>query len=155
MKTLALPLLLLLIFLSNLSAQDVILKDGVYLLQKTGKPYTGVFKEYDATNKLLSETSIKDGLLDGNSTIYYPSGSKKEIRAYRNGKKEGSWTNWNEAGLKTAEAAFKNGKKDGFWYVWDDKGITRYEMFYSAGEKKGTWIIRDEQGKLASREEFN
>ena len=154
MKTLITPLLFIFVLINTLSAQDVILKKGIYILQKTGTPYTGIFKEYDVAKRLISETGIKDGLLDGNSIVYYPSGEKKEIRAYLNGKKDGIWTNWNEAGLKTAQAAFKNGKKYGYWYVWDDKGITRYEMFYTAGEKKGVWIIRDDQGKLTSREEF-
>jgi antitoxin component YwqK of YwqJK toxin-antitoxin module len=154
MKKILLPILLFIVFVSTLSAQEVILKKGLYILRDNGKIYSGVFKEYDSEKRLFSTTCIKNGLLDDSTTIYYPSGIIKEIRSYREGQKNGIWTTWNEFGKKTAEASFINGKKEGFWYVWDDNGIKRYEMFYEKGEKKGIWIIRDENGRVTSREEF-
>ncbi len=154
MKKLVLPFLLIFLLISAISAQEVIIKKGKYLDPKSGKPFFGVIKENNAENRLISETSIKDGLLDGNTTIYYNSGTKKEVRGYSKGKKEGIWKTWNEAGVQTAEAGFKNGLKDGNWFIWDDTGVKRYEMFYEKGEKKGLWIIRDENGKEVSRDEF-
>ncbi len=154
MKKLIVLYLLFFTFANTLSAQDVILKQGKYILRENGRSYTGIFKEYDSDKRLISATGIKDGLLNDSTVIYYPSGTKKEVRSYSEGQKNGIWTTWNEAGKKTAEASFRNGKKDGFWYVWDDQGIKRYEMFYVNGEKKGIWIIRDEKGTVISREEF-
>jgi antitoxin component YwqK of YwqJK toxin-antitoxin module len=154
MKNLIIPYILFITLVNTLAAQEVTLKNDRYVFRETGKNYSGIFKEYDSEKKLISATCIKDGLLDDSTTIYYPSGTIKEIRSYREGKKNGIWSTWNEAGKKTAEASFKNGRKDGFWYVWDDQGIKRYEMFYENGEKKGIWIIRDENGKVTSREEF-
>jgi antitoxin component YwqK of YwqJK toxin-antitoxin module len=154
MKKTILPFLLFFLLFNTLSAQDVILKNGKYVVRETGKIYSGIFKEYDSEKRLLSATGIKDGMLSDSTIIYYPSGTKKEIRSYKDGQKNGIWETWNETGAKTAEASFKNGKKDGSWYVWDDQGVKRYEMFYVTGEKKGTWIIRDEKGTVISREEF-
>jgi antitoxin component YwqK of YwqJK toxin-antitoxin module len=154
MKKLILPFLLFIILANTLVAQDVILKKGQYVLRESGKLYTGIFKEYDSEKRLISATCIKDGLLNDSTTIYYPSGVIKEVRAYKAAQKHGTWKTWNEEGKLTAEASFKNGKKDGFWYVWDDQGIKRYEMFYENGEKKGVWIIRDENGNETSHEEF-
>jgi antitoxin component YwqK of YwqJK toxin-antitoxin module len=154
MKKPILLFLFILLLANYLSAQEVIYKKGKYISRENGKPYTGIYKEFNTSNTLIAETSIKDGKLEGASAIYYPSGAKKEIRSYQAGLKHGTWTTWNEAGGKTAEANFKNGKKDGNWFVWDDNGINRYEMFYVNGEKKGTWIIRDENGKEISREDF-
>jgi len=154
MKTLVVPFLLLFFLVNTLDAQEVIQKKGKYILRENGKVYTGIFKEYDSDKRLISATSIKDGLLDDSTTIYYPSGTVKEMRAYKEGQKHGTWTTWNAFGKKTAEASFKNGKKDGFWYVWDENGVKRYEMFYEKGEKKGVWIIRDENGNIISRDEF-
>jgi antitoxin component YwqK of YwqJK toxin-antitoxin module len=137
------------------SAQDVILKKDRYYNRQTGKLYTGVFKEYDSeTAALISETTIRDGYLDGVTTLYFSSGKVMEIRTYLSGKKHGTWMTYNEAGIKTAEAAFSEGKKDGHWYIWDDNGVLRYDMFYVNGEKKGTWLIMDENGKEVSREVF-
>jgi antitoxin component YwqK of YwqJK toxin-antitoxin module len=154
MKKLLLPFLLVLLLINTVAAQDVMLKKGRYILRENGKAYTGIFREYDAGNKLVSATGIKDGLLEDSTVIYYSSGIVKEVRAYKAGQKHGTWTTYNEAGKKTASAGFKNGKKEGSWFVWDDNGIKRYEMFYENGEKKGLWIIRDEKGIEVSREEF-
>ncbi len=154
MKKFLFPLLMLLILTCALSAQEVILKKGRYVLRETGKTYSGTYKEYDAEKKLVSAMIIKEGLLNDSSTFYYPSGTIKEVRSYKDGLKNGTWKTWNEAGLMTAEAGFENGKKDGAWYVWDDQGNKRYEMYYKNGAKQGTWIIRDEKGAVISREEF-
>jgi antitoxin component YwqK of YwqJK toxin-antitoxin module len=154
MKFHILPFLLFLLISPVLTAQNVIVKKGLYLHKETGKPYSGIYKEFDAEGRLVSETSIKDGLLDGNTFIYNPSGTKKEMRGYKAGLKNGTWAVWNEKGVKTAEASFAAGKKDGFWYVWDDEATKRYEMFYQNGEKKGTWIQWDENGVEISRETF-
>ncbi len=149
----------LLLFLGLLScslqAQDVFLKKGRYYTRETGKPFTGLFTEFDTlTKRPVSETSVRNGFLDGNTVLYYASGLKKEVRSYREGKKHGLWKTWNESGGQTAEASFMDGEKDGAWSVWDDQGIKRYEMFYRKGQKSGTWIIRDETGKEVSRESY-
>jgi antitoxin component YwqK of YwqJK toxin-antitoxin module len=154
MKKTILPFLLLLLFSFTLAGQEVILKKGLYRDRKTGKPFSGIYREKNQDNLMIAETSITDGLLDGFSTIYYASGVKKEVREYKAGQKDGTWTAWNEEGIKTAEARFKNGKKNGFWFIWDDQGVKRYEMYYENGEKKGTWIIRDEKGNIISQEEL-
>ena len=149
-------LLALFISIANvLAAQDVILKKGRYISRENGKPYSGIYKEYDSGKNLISATSIKNGLLEDSTVIYYASGKLKEKRSYREGQKNGLWVTWDEGGSKTAEANFKNGRKDGFWFIWDEHGVKRYEMFYINGEKKGEWIIRDENGNIVSREVFN
>jgi antitoxin component YwqK of YwqJK toxin-antitoxin module len=157
MKKTALPLLLILLFIVSSSvAQEVTLKKGKYISRENGKPFTGIFTENDpSTGKVISETNLKNGLLDGTTTIYYPSGQKKEVRNYREGKKHGTWSTWNESGIQTALATFLDGKKDGEWVIWDDQGIKRYEMFYTQGEKSGTWIFRDETGKETSRQTYD
>lgn len=155
MKKTALSLLFLVFLVTTLSAQDVVFKKGRYLSRQNGKPFTGQITEKDSlTGKVISETAIANGYLDGKTILYYPDGVKKEIREYKEGKKHGTWSTWNEKGGQTAVANFSEGKKDGEWFIWDEQGIKRYEMFYKAGEKSGTWIIRDETGKEISREEF-
>jgi len=154
MKKFVIPFLLFFIGLNSVTAQDIFLKNGRFIDRHTGKAFTGIYKEVDSSNRVTVENSIKDGLPDGNTFLYYPSGAKKELRTYNKGKKDGVWKTWNDTGVQTAEAGFKNGLKDGNWYVWDDNGVKRYEMFYIQGVKKGTWIIRDEKGTEISREDF-
>ncbi|MDP1623190.1 MAG: hypothetical protein Q8M08_12725 [Bacteroidales bacterium] len=153
MKKFFLIFITLFIF-GNLSAQEVVLKNGKYY--SAGKnPYSGIFKEYDPNGVLVAENRINNGLLDSISTFYYATGLKKEQRSYSAGKKQGLWINWSENGTKTAEARFTDGQKDGFWYIWDEKGTKRYEMYYVAGEKKGKWYIWDENGKLVTEQIYN
>jgi antitoxin component YwqK of YwqJK toxin-antitoxin module len=146
-------LLISLFIIGTLSGQEVVLKNGKYQTSG-GSLYSGVFKEYDAQGILVAENKIKNGLLDSISNIFYNSGSKKEQRSYKEGKKEGLWINWALNGTKTAEARFLDGYKDGYWYIWDEKGTKRYEMFYIKGEKKGRWLIWDENGKLVTEQNY-
>ena len=127
-------------FFGSLSAQKVVMKNGQFY-GPDERPFTGIFKEYDANGALVSENCVSNGLLDSISTIYYPAGTKKEQRSYKEGKKHGLWINWAPNEVKTAEARFKDGNKEGFWYIWDELGTKRYEMYYVAGQKKGMWYI--------------
>lgn len=138
----------------TLAAQDIVIREGRYLVKSTGKPFSGIYKEYDDDARIVSEANVKEGLPDGVTTLYYPTGRTRETRNYINGLKDGTWLTWNEKGVKTAEANFKGGKKSGAWYVWDDEGVKRYDMFYQDGVKKGTWIIYDAGGRETSREEY-
>jgi antitoxin component YwqK of YwqJK toxin-antitoxin module len=140
--------------LGNLFGQEVIIQNEKYC-HPDGSLFSGVYQEYDQQHILIAENTIHQGLLEGISNIYYPSGKKKEQRSYTQGKKDGLWINWNESGIKTAEARFKDGRKDGYWYIWDDQGSKRYEMFYRNGEKKGTWFIWDENGKLITEQNYD
>lgn len=135
------------------SGQEIHLKDGKYY-RGNKELFSGVFKEFGADKILVSESNILNGLFEGESVLYYPSGTKKEQRSYHAGKKDGLWTTWSENGVKTAEARFREGKKDGFWYIWDEKGVKRYEMYYRDGEKQGTWHIWDENGKLVTEQKY-
>ena len=66
-------LLALFISIANvLAAQDVILKKGRYISHETGKPYSGIYREYDSGKKLISATVIKNGLLEDSIVIYSP-----------------------------------------------------------------------------------
>ncbi len=154
MKRNLLFLILILCLSGSLAAQEVVVKNGRYLLQEGNKPYTGLYKEFDDDARLVSESAISDGYLNGTTTLYYPTGKIKETRNYLNGLKDGTWLTWNEKGVKTAEANFRAGKKEGAWYVWDDDGVKRYDMYYNSGVKTGTWIIYDAGGKETGREEY-
>ena len=75
--------------------------------------------------KVKTHFEIKNGMLDGLTTFYYPDGQKKEQRSYREGAKYGAWINWSPSGVKIAEANFLNNQKHGDWFIWDEKGNLR------------------------------
>lgn len=133
-------------------AQRIELVDGKYYESK--KLYSGVYSEYDDNKMLVQQTTLVNGVADGKTTLYYPTGKIKEERIYANGKKEGLWITYLENGVKQAEAHFVNDLKDGVWIIWDENGTKRYYMEYKAGEKVGTWLMWDENGKLIQEKKY-
>lgn len=144
-------LILVLVALFAVS-QNIEITDGLYY--KDNKLYKGVYKEYGSDGVLSAEMSVKKGRLDGKTIVYFPNGSKKEVRGYSNGLKSGKWLVWNEAGSITALAIYKNDKKHGTWIIWDDAGQKRYEMKYHFGEKTGIWYMWDEKGVLIMEKSY-
>lgn len=134
-------------------AQITIGEDGLYY-QSKNQLYTGTYSEPIGSTGINNTYSIKEGLKDGESILYYENGNKKEVRSYLKGKMHGAWFTWNEKGVKTAEAYYTNDKKDRDWIVWDDNGVKRYEMFYKEGQKIGIWKMWDESGKLTMEKQY-
>ena len=55
---------------------------------------------------LLQECQYRNGVLDGPTKTYYPSGALKEEGQYTKGEKTGVWKTYNEDGDILAEEAF-------------------------------------------------
>ena len=148
------PLLTLLFaFLSMvLHAQDVYQKQGKYWKGTT--LYTGVLTEKNSEDVIITEVGIKNGMLDGKTTEYYPNGMKKEERSYKNGKKDGLWISYTDKEVKTGEARYKNDLKDGLWIVWDPAGKKRFEFSYLLGKKSGKWTMWDDAGQVLMEKKF-
>lgn len=127
--------------------------DGLYYDQK-GKIFTGTSIEYYTDSLIRASIEIKDGMLDGQTRIYFENGQLEEIRSFKKGMMHGKWEKWNLQNIKVAEANYMDDKKDGKWFVWDDNGTLRYNMTYREGEKTGNWLMYDEQGKLINRKDF-
>jgi len=138
------------LFTLGIFAQEVVLNDGLYM--KEGRPYSGIFQEFDETGELKTVYSINKGLLDGETTIYKQE-QLIERRNYKKGKKHGLWEKY-ENTILVSRAAFHNDRKHGKWLIWDVGGVLRYEMFYKKGKKKGTWRIWDENGVLQSTRDY-
>jgi antitoxin component YwqK of YwqJK toxin-antitoxin module len=127
-------------------AQKIEVIDGLYYEGR--KPFTGIFNDTNATGALIQTISLTNGKQDGKTSIFYPNGTIKDERFYKNGMRDSSWTTWSEQGVKLAIASFHNDLKDGNWIIWDEKGTKRYEMYYRNGEKIGRWKMWDESGVL-------
>jgi len=93
MKKIILYTILFFGLIANVYSQNIVKKDGKYVDEKN-EPFTGVYKEYYDNGQLKSEISLSNGLLDDKSYFYHKDGSKKEIRAYRDGKMHDKWISW-------------------------------------------------------------
>ena len=57
------------------------------------------------------EESYENGLLDGQTTVWYKSGEKEYVANYKKGKPHGEWIFYDADGNKTKKAIYENGKK--------------------------------------------
>lgn len=143
----------LFMFLGQLSAQNIVLKDGLYYASN-GTLYSGIYNSYTQTGFKVASITLVDGKKNGPATYYYENGNVQEMGMFLNNEKNEQWLHWDEAGNKIAEAFYQNGKKNGSWMIWDARGTKRYEMFYTLDKKVGKWSMWDENGKLTSEKEY-
>jgi antitoxin component YwqK of YwqJK toxin-antitoxin module len=138
--------LLGLCFALNVSAQNPVLNNGKYYSQD--KLYSGILKNYNDQNVLVSEANVLNGELHGKITFYFPSGAIMEEGQYAYASKDGQWLRYNETKVVIAKAAYKNGLKHGTWLFYNTTGNKTLEMYYDNGDKTGTWKQYDDEGKL-------
>ena len=112
-------ILLTLFFFASLSVghtqesvnfKNLVERDGVFYLENTEKPYTGIAFELYKSGLKKKEKSFKNGKEDGLWTFWYLDGRKKEEGIYKNGKEDGLWTFWYLDGRKKEEGLYMDGK---------------------------------------------
>ncbi len=133
-------------------AQKIEYIDGLYF--KGREPFCGVYSDTNQFGNLLQKISIKDGKLNGKTTIFHKNGTIKEERYYKDGLRDSIWTTWSDTGIKLAKASFLLDLKDGNWIIWDEKGVKRYDMYYLKSEKTGIWKMWDENGVLIQEKRY-
>jgi antitoxin component YwqK of YwqJK toxin-antitoxin module len=146
-------IIIVLLASAKLYSQNLEYSDGYYY--KNGMLYSGTYIENWSDDHVKMVQSIRNGLEDGITELYFMNGQLQEQRSYLEGQKHGLWITYNESGVKIAEANYRHDKKDGIWRIWDDKAVLRYEMYYTNGDKTGTWRQWDETGKLINERSYS
>jgi hypothetical protein len=152
MKTILLSITFFLIVAQS-HAQLLEKADGKYYDHK-GVVYSGTYIEYFPSGSVQIEMNVLNGEKQGNTTLYFENGQKRELRSFKANKMDGTWITWNESGVRIAEATYRDGIKHGKWGIWDENGTHRYEMFYTNGEKSGLWTIWDQDGNVQDQKQF-
>jgi len=150
-------LLLPLLGASQIDANKLEQRDGLFYETGKSKPFTGKALTYFDNGKKQLSTEYKDGQIKGKLEGWYPSGAKLAEGELINGQKAGVWIAWYENGQKIRQGAFKNGKEEGEYIWWfengklDKKGIYhngvsegQWEWYYESGQKKQEGILRGE-----------
>lgn len=117
-------------------------KDGVWYLKDTKTPYSGKFIDYFLNGKMWRDGTLKNGVVDGIRTVYYPNGNKSYFRNYLNGVSEGYSEEYFPNGNLKQKGSFKNGKDDGLW-----------QEFYSTGAIKRQSTFVNLKPNLTKEEE--
>ena len=114
--------------------------DGVYYTEDTGKPYSGeVFSLYELGGRKKSETTLKDGKLDGLWTSWYWNQKKEKEGTYKDGRLDGEWTYYTTTG---------NGKYSITYTISDYDSIKftdNLEIYYA------DFIVETDDDRLSSQ----
>lgn len=81
-----------------------------------------VGRSYYASGKVRTEATIRNGLLDGPSTMFFESGSKMSEATYRSGIVDGLTFSYYENGSKKSVAQYRNGVLHGNSTSWKEDG---------------------------------
>ena len=115
-------------------------KGIVYVIgEKT--PFTGIVENYkvppisEGDSILEGKIPFKNGVIEGSSKLYYPSGKLASVATFKNGKVEGVQKDYYENGKIMSEESYKNNQLDGIVKRYDESGKITSEEFYKNGNR--------------------
>jgi len=93
----------------------------------------------DCSGHLRYEWYYKDGkMADGVSRGWWPDGTLKQERNWKNGKQNGLFIEYNEAGIKAGGGNYIDGKREGGEApILDKNGQKKEEVTYKNGKEEG------------------
>ena len=114
-----------------------------------GKTYIGEWVTYhkNSDHIMVRETFDREGILQGERTVYYDNGELAEKARYRDGMYHGLLEQYSESGNLIKSYRYNQGVLDGPSKHYDADGNLIVEGLYKDGKKKGLWHYYD-QGKL-------
>jgi hypothetical protein len=96
-----------------------------------GKPVKeGAFIVYGIGGDPMLEGSYRNGMQDGEWTMYFENGQRAAVDHYTNGKQHGLHVSWYANGQKAIEGNYRDGKREGVWTRWDASGLKSQKMIY-------------------------
>ena len=114
------------------------------------RPENGTFEVYYENGQLRYQWDYKDGeRADGESKGWWPDGSLKQIRTFKNGKLHGRTIEWFSDGTKKVESSWKNGEVHGLVIWYNEDGEIRYEAHYENGLLWDIDLDKPYTGKLS------
>jgi len=114
----------------NLNGETVVYYHNGNVKQRVmfvNRKKNGLDLMFDKEGNLISKISFKEGINDGEFTVWYPNQQMLIKGNYQKGKEEGEWTLWNEEGEKKEQGKFKEGKKIGIWAEWNNGKMRKIE----------------------------
>ena len=105
-----------------IKATDIDVKGNIVYEAGQNTPYTGFIDTFDEKGVLGARTEFKNGIQDGSSKIYFPSGKLSSEATFQNGKQVGVQKDYYENGKVKIETTYKNGQKTGPAKIYDENG---------------------------------
>jgi len=94
----------------------------------------------------LEQYSEIDGVREGLSTRWYPSGNVQSIGEWHAGSRHGSWTEFQEDGGVTQRGSYAQGRREGAWESLYPNGTLRWSGMYHNDRQVGDWMFVTPEG---------
>lgn len=118
--------------------------EGVYV----GEKKDSLWKYYSFYGgNLTQEESYMNGLKQGVSRKYYPSGTVSEITTWKDGRKDGTWERYYENGTPMLVSSYQYDRIDGPYVMYYPDGTMQLKGSFIKNLREGRWEYFDEQGK--------
>jgi hypothetical protein len=94
----------------------------------------GPFIVYADGGGKLIEGHYRDGVQEGEWTMWYQNGQRSAVDRYHDGLQEGPHVSWYANGQIAIEGMYHAGKREGRWTRWDPSGLISRRTMYRDGE---------------------
>lgn len=118
-----------------------------------GEPFSGARVVRDPAGAPMERVAYAEGLRDGESLAWYPSGALRWKREFRRGLKHGRHVGWWENGHRKFEYRYAKGRYLGAAREWYADGRLAREMHYAEGRESGSQRAWRPNGALYSNYE--
>lgn len=108
---------------------------------------TGERLTYDSLGRLVERRHFLKGQPDGECWIYWPTGAKRSLITYKDGKPM-EMKRWHPNGKPMAEGLFAKGHRSGEWKDWYESGVLKEISHFQEGTLHGERLFYDPKGKL-------
>ena len=96
-----------------------------------GKPVKdGPFIVYGDNGRKMIQGTYRDGVQEGEWTMWYQSGQQSAVDHYHDGQQNGLHVSWFANGQKALKGNYRDGKREGAWTRWDPSGLTSKQQIY-------------------------
>tara|TARA_B100000902_G_C26796293_1_gene662335 strand:- start:56 stop:559 length:504 start_codon:yes stop_codon:yes gene_type:complete len=135
---------------------DLVPKDKIFYHPNDFKnPFTGKTILYHENGNLNGTSFLKDGKLHGLSLSYWEDGVTLFMRTnYKNGLEEGFSIWYYPTGIKLKEEFFVDGKREGIGKMFHPNGKILYEIEFKNGLENGYFKEYDIDGILLKEKKY-
>ncbi|HMI02153.1 MAG TPA: hypothetical protein VK541_06710 [Pedobacter sp.] len=121
-------------------------KEGRWYNTGSDSPFSGKFIDYFMSGKIQGEGVLKEGVIEGIRTVYYPNGNKRHSYTYENGIENGESKEYFLNGRLRQQGNFLNKKEAGLWQIYYSSGKLKLEINYVNNKQ----VLSKEQTKFLS-----
>lgn len=159
MKTILLLQLLLIILPFSLIAQEVSFEaveniNGITVIKGTKEPFTGKTVAFYPDGKKSLEIEYRNGIESGTNRSWYNDGKIMNETQIDSGKINGYWIDYYPNGVKENEVIYENDFMNGPCTRRYDNGNVKETGRYSHCREEGLWIYYWENGAKKAQGEY-